>query len=295
MIAMRSQIRQARQTDIAQYLIAHGVALIRDGSRWRHPDHDSLLFKGNSYFWNSRQESGNAIDYLVRHMGMDFRRAVGELINSPIINESDYPIITDMIIPDLSKDMRRAIAYLVQTRGVSTDLVQLLINKKLIMQTAERNNILFPWRDDSGEIVGGETCGTLSDIRFKGILPGSKYGHGYVVRLSQESDKAGVIYFFESGIDLISYIDLMRARKKNIYNCTFVSMSGLKIEVVLSYSRKFDPQRIILCIDNDSAADAFFKAVQGKIEGVIRHSPPENVKDWNDFLKKELKHREASI
>ena len=72
-------IQQARQTDLAEYLISVDVPLKREGRRHRHKDHESLIFTENSYYRNGRQEKGNAIDYLTRHMEMSFIQAVLEL------------------------------------------------------------------------------------------------------------------------------------------------------------------------------------------------------------------------
>jgi len=53
-------VRQARQADLAGYLLRIGVSLVADGKRYRHTEHDSLIFTNNAYFWNSRQDRGNS-------------------------------------------------------------------------------------------------------------------------------------------------------------------------------------------------------------------------------------------
>ena len=76
----KSIIQQARQTDLAQYLISIGEPIIRNGHRHRHKNHESLVFTKNAYYWNARGEHGNSLDYLTKHIGMDFESAVNALV-----------------------------------------------------------------------------------------------------------------------------------------------------------------------------------------------------------------------
>jgi hypothetical protein len=50
-------------------------------------DYSSLVFTDNAYYWNSRQENGNAIDYLTRHMGFSFKDAVYSLLSIETTNK----------------------------------------------------------------------------------------------------------------------------------------------------------------------------------------------------------------
>jgi len=62
----REQLLAARQADLAAYLIARGEPLKPSGTRYKHAEHDSLVFTGNAYYWNAHKEHGNAIDFLQR-------------------------------------------------------------------------------------------------------------------------------------------------------------------------------------------------------------------------------------
>ena len=77
----REQVLKARKTDLPSFLLSQGIKLKRDGSKsYKHPDHDSLVFTANMYYWNSRNESGNAIDYLTRNLDYSFQDAVMALV-----------------------------------------------------------------------------------------------------------------------------------------------------------------------------------------------------------------------
>jgi len=296
------QLHQARQTNLPQYLMSRGEKLKRNGRRYRHADHESLVFTSNAYYWNARNEKGNAIDLLVRYYGMDFETAVKELINhtsqavtaaligaavtaEPTEKSADPSAFSFSDIV-LCTDMRRAIAYLNKTRGIDYGVIQELIGKKLIYQEAETNNIVFPIYDENDQIVGAETVGSLSNSRYKGIKAGRKYGYGFNIAIDKPLRYA---LFFESAIDLISFMELKRTEGKPLTGCLLVSMAGVKENIVehtlTAFKGVFEPLEAVLCVDRDTAGVNFVKAVERKIKGVRTLTVNAPHKDWNEQLK----------
>lgn len=285
----REQIKQARQTNLAEYLLAQGEPLQQTGSRYRHHDHDSLVFAENAYYWNSRGEHGNAIDFLVRHRGMTFREAVLDLLTGQLIGaEKKEAQPTAGFSWDeikITADIRRAIAYLSKSRGIDPAIIQSLIKNRLLFQEAETNNAIFPIRDENGQVVGAELAGTLSDdyLRFKGIKTGSKYGYGFNVRCGGDPR---YILFFESAIDLLSFMDTEQNTIVKMNGSRLVSLSGLK-DAIFKHSLEAFGSGLqpVLCVDNDSAGDEFITRLQAEYEAVKVYRPPQQFKDWNDLLK----------
>jgi hypothetical protein len=296
------QKKLARQTNLAEYLISIGEPLVdTQGGRYRHKNHDSLVFTENAYYWNSQNESGNAIDYLVRHKGMDFISAVLELINaSPPderVNEQkrhEQFMFTNI---EFSPDMRHSIAYLVKTRRINYDLIKKLIVSNLLYEELQHHsdpatkkdyqahNIVFPMYDEENQIVGAETQGTLTDKRFKGLKNGSKYGYGYNINPCN-SDTVRFILFFESAIDLLSFWDIKNSENKILNDCLLISMAGLKENIVNhTLNAAKQPVQPFLCVDNDTAGANFIKAVTGQIEDIKPYLPNPEYKDWNEQLK----------
>ncbi len=278
----REQILQARKANLPQYLDSIGINVIKDGGRYRHPNHNSLVFKNNSYFWNSKQDSGNSLDFLTKHLEKDFKTAVLELCNIAITAEIE-PLEQEQI--KLNKNTKRAIAYLIKARGISANTIIPLIKRGMILQTLDHNNILFPIYNGNS-IIGGELCGTLTEHRFKGILPNSPYGLGYSLSYGRDN-----ICFFESAIDMLSYIDIGKKQNPNfVEKTTFVSMAGLKSEVVKKSLEMLNSphSKVYMCTDNDKASNLFLDTLKRKIEGVnfIKHLPPPDYKDWNEYLVK---------
>ncbi|HGC6071026.1 TPA: hypothetical protein ACIZEU_003524, partial [Enterococcus faecium] len=98
-------------------------------------------------------------------------------------------------------------------------------SKGLIKQD-KKGNVLFLWKKDQ-EIVGCTEQGTRKffhegkqkDVTWKKIQENSKEYSGFNVTFGQP-DK---MYFFESEIDLMSYIT---QKPEKAENATFVSMNG---------------------------------------------------------------------
>jgi len=275
----REQLLAARQADLAAYLIARSEPLKPSGTRYKHAEHDSLVFTGNTYYWNAQNEHGNAIDFLQRFYKMGFREAVTELTSGEATSVAPPPAeqkpfnFADI---ELASDMERVILYLNKARGLSVELITGLIRRCQLFQEAQTNNAIFPIYD-GGAIVGAETVGTMPGKRFKGIKNGSKYGCGY--NLSFDG-KTAFALFFESSIDLLSFIDLARMRGKGLEGCRLTSMMGLKQNIVDHTMQELPKAKPYLCVDNDEAGANFVQAV-----GLPARLPHPDYKDWNDWLR----------
>jgi hypothetical protein len=281
-------IQQARQTNLAEYLLGVNVPLVKNGSRYRHKEHDSLVFTRNAYYWNSRAEHGNAIDYLVRHMNMGFVNAVLALAKTPKINQAPtQPKIFEINETELNNSHNKVKLYLRKNRFIGITSIDWLINKRLLFQERQTNNAFFLIRDENDNCVGAEIQGT-ADKRFKGIKANSKYGYGFNVRFTDDGTFDYAL-FFESAIDLISFMDYKHVYEgKGLERCALISMAGLKMNVLKHSLQVFDgvliPPKVVLCVDNDNAGLAFKKEVKRANIPYIDRSPHPNFKDWNEQL-----------
>ena len=275
-------IKQARQTDLATFLINKGYKLIRNGTRYRHSEHTSLVFTKNSYYWNSRAESGNSIDYLVKHLGYSFNQAVYELTKEKNIPGPSSIECFDVDNITLSKNYARAYAYLNKTRYIDINIItQLKNNNHLFMD--EHNNIVFPMFNEVGKIVGAELQGTLTFKKFKGISKGSEYGYGFNIKTTLTPKRA---FFFESAIDLISFYQLCEySFQANIDDSILVSMAGLKANIIEHTLKAFKiDSKPFICVDNDKAGQAFIQALKNENKAFEVEEVPAPYKDWNEYL-----------
>lgn len=279
----REIIQRARKANLAEYLLRVGVSLIRNGSRYKHAEHDSLVFTDNAYFWNSIQDRGNAIDYLTKHMGMNFTEAVTALTDISTaepraVRAFEWGNISVYRSPD------SVIKYLTDKRQINLCIIESLLNRKSLFQEERTNNAIFPIYDENNIIVGAEMRG-ITNKPFHGVARDSKYGYGFNVRFS-EDNVFDYALFFESPIDLLSYIDYKIYHKKEKFKrCILISMAGLKINVLEHSIKTFAPNaKIILCVDNDTAGHNFIESVKSaKIDYVLRQ-PDTKYKDWNEQI-----------
>ena len=279
-------IKGARQANLAEYLISVGVPLEKDGSRYRHKEHDSLTFTKNAYYWNSRQESGNAVDFVTRHMNMNFMEAVSALVPYQVnIGETK----TSKFELSLCDDIDKVKVYLNKHRFVGYNIIDYLVENKRLFQEIKTNNAVFPMYDENNNLVGAELQGIIPEKRFKGIKAGSKYGYGFNVRFANGSANNGsfdYILFFECAVDLISFIDLKRNHeKKNLNQCILVSMAGLKPNILKHSLKAFRGNlKVVLCVDNDEAGKQFKQKIQEEKIPFITREPDTGFKDWNEQL-----------
>lgn len=281
----KETIKRARQANLAEYLLTAGVPLVKNGKRYKHKEHDSLVFTENSYFWNSRQEHGNSIDYLVKHMNMSFKNAVSALTNISIIDYKQKVVETfELDSETLCRDNDKIKKYLNKTRFIGYGVINHLIENKLLFQEVNTNNAVFPMYDVNNNCVGTELQGIIKK-RFKGIKANSKYGYGFNVKFSNDNTYDYAL-FFESAVDLMSFIDYkMNHEKKSLNRCILISMAGLKKNIVEYTLKAFKSDlKLVLCVDNDKAGQEFKNAIKDARIDYIDCPPDERHKDWNEQL-----------
>lgn len=133
-------------------------------------EHNSLVVNGNRrrWYWNSRQVGGNnAIDYLVKIRGMNFRDAVLHLVGDR--EQTAYmPIrkaVTEKVsvskpvrfvlpeqahFPDGRRNYSNIIAYLNKGRGIDMNIINTLIASGKIYQGVQYNGLHIVGYNDEG-------------------------------------------------------------------------------------------------------------------------------------------------
>ena len=271
-------IKQCRQADLKAYFEQRGYELRREGSKghYRVVGHQGLIIKDNMFYQFGTEQKGNSVDCLVNVFGMSFKDALTELAGpaaAQMSKSKESKSSHGFELPPRSRNMRRVFAYLCKTRCIDSTILVPLVKNKLLYQD-DRGNCVFVWLDE-GAVVGAEIVGTLDRVKFKGVAAGSKYARGFVIKKGVP-EKA---YFFESAIDLLSFLSLKEGCPK-LDNAFFVSLAGLKAAVVEYYLGKYNVTPI-LCVDNGEAGEAFDKRFLASGADVMK---PKN-KDWNEDLK----------
>ena len=133
-------------------------------------EHNSLVVNGNRHrwFWNSRQVGGNnAIDYLVKIRGMNFRDAVLHLVGDR--EQTAYTPIKKLVtenvsvskpvrfvlpeqahFPDGRRNYSNIIAYLNKGRSIDMNIINALIASGQIYQGVQYNGLHIVGYNDEG-------------------------------------------------------------------------------------------------------------------------------------------------
>ena len=265
-------IRQARQTNLVAYLIAKGEHLNRVGKNFTIEKHDSLYIKDNMFVWYSKNQKGNSIDFLMCYYNMTFQKAVEELIGT-LLNDVQIPSYKPSKPPTRADNEKRVLGYLCKKRCLESRIIFSLIKQGKLYQDTN-GNCNFVITDWSEKPIGEEIVGT-GDTRYKLISTHS--GYGFHISYGDPSD----ILYFESAIDLLSCYQI---HQDKFTHHLFVSMGGLNSSVIHELYRLKPNLKHWLCVDNDTAGMNFIVEMKQQIERLHTFQPPQNYKDWNDYL-----------
>lgn len=300
-------IQELKKIRIVDFCNQNGIALKQDSREYyRLVDHDSCVIsdRKNLFKWNSRDVGGDIFNFVQAYYDCSFAEAKKKL------QSNDFEYEEHKYVPKTKEPFQyheekevpisKARDYLIKERRLSETLVDDFISRGLIKQD-NHSNVLFIWKDKD-KVVGCTEQGTKQfsvqkndgiKMRYwKKIQKNSKEFGGFRVSFGEPKN----MYFFESEIDLMSYIT-QKPEKAN--NATFVSMNGLKVGNVLhavtDYFKEFNelPDTTYICVDNDKAGRTFISTeFEGKGIGkeglgyseVKADLPKKEGFDWNDNL-----------
>lgn len=288
----KEQMQRARKTDLYEFLMAyHAGQFKRDGDSIHPIDNGSLSIKRGycGYKDFATDETGNSVDFLVRHLGYSLDDAVFTLIGEtssdaykpsvsarPAPQKTAEPEVKEPPVfpPEKEGGFRNLFAYLLK-RGISQGTIQRLIDTKLVYQEAEHNNIVFANTERTwGELHGTYTQGEKS---FHGMIKNSQTDGYWAFKTVKDVD---VVYICEASIDAISLYELHRMEGRT-ENACYVSIGGVAKQPAID--RIKSKHRVIMAVDNDEAG-ADCRRRNAELESIY----PIN-KDWNEDLQEQLK------
>lgn len=321
----KEQVEAADKGSILEFAEKAGIDLRKTGANeYKGVEHDSLVItpSKNAWFWNSEGKGGKgalsfAKEYALRNENLNqkdrFLKAM-DLVTKANIGEAELKEVKrehfKLDKRQFSTNFDKAENYLTKVRGLSPFLIEQL-HKQGAIEQDKFGNTLFMWRDPTTKEVKGITKqGTRIDHTkfgkrgtFKNIEKNSEYGYGFSfdsMDIVQGKGSPENIRFFESSIDAMSYYNL---NPKKLSNTRFVSMDGLKKEVVVNFLNKTADElaksgkalkSIAFGVDNDEAGSRFMQEMsqlqarnnKGEIIQLKSAQPsPKYGKDWNDVLK----------
>lgn len=247
-----------------------GYTPIRQGRHFSLKEMDSLVIYNDRSWkrWSGKgnRTAGSQIDFLLEFGGVDsVPEAIQQLLEfkgEPMLEQyasanREHHSEHAFSLPPKNDNFKRLYAYLIQTRGLSQEVVSDFVHRKLIYEDAVHHNIVYCGYDPEGKIRYAGLRGT-ADIygkKFKMDVPGNDKNYGVNI-VNPESSELKV---FESVIDCMSYIDLYGDTVSNKLILGMVEDNPLA-----QFLKDYDHiKTITLCLDNDTAAH---KAIYGEAE-----------------------------
>ena len=271
---------QARQTDIVELLKRHGEAVKRVGSEYEWLDgSQKVSIRGNLWYHQYEQQGGDAIDFVKRFYSKSYAEAVEFLLEGAHGSIAKEREDKEFILPPRNDNMRRAMAYLIFTRGIDRDVAATFAHYGMIYESLPHHNAVFVGCDSSGKPRHAHLRGTGKESTFKGnaangALEFSFHWHG----------KSNDLYIFESPIDMLSYIS-MNSKHWNVHSYAACCGVGDRVLFQMLEDNK-NISKIYLCLDNDEAGQAANKRISDKL--YVRGFQSEILvpvhKDWNEDI-----------
>ena len=188
----KEQREQARQTDLANFLINQGEKVKKSGSEYEWLDgSQKVTIRGHLWYHQYEQKGGDAIDFVRRFYNKDYVETVemllnncgGQIITSPSIEKSHKPFE----LPPRNDRMSRAFSYLLLSRGIDKEVLYEFVRRKMIYESADFHNAVFVGYDSNGKPRHAHKRGTVTNNPYKGNVAGSQsefsfHWHGTATR-----------------------------------------------------------------------------------------------------------------
>lgn len=307
-------ITEAKQMDLLTYLQHYEPhELVRfSGNTYTTKTHDSLKISNGKWMWWSQGIGGkSALDYLVKVKGYSFLEAVETIMGGKVSLPIPCPKPKEnapkvLMLPDMSKTNDVITAYLFD-RGIDIEIINYCIQKGLIFESLPYHNVIFIGKDENGKPRYAAYRAT-NNSRLMGDASGSDKHYSFRLEGTNKTE----VHLFECAIDALSFATITKLNGGNWKEENLLSLAGVyapkenikesKIPVALLGYLERNPEikRIYVHFDRDMVGRKATQALQILLSDnyEVVDSPPENGKDYNDFLCSELgiyKQKERSF
>lgn len=277
-----------------------GLTPIEIGAWYTLAEHDSVRIdpQKNLFIRNSTGESGSVIDFIMTFTGCDFRRAlkIAEDNNIHAVSSASLDKATEdpinysyssheLSLPPKDITMKNVFAYLIKQRCIDKEIVQLMVDKKMLYQD-EHKNCVFVSMDEKSKPMFANRRGTNTYKRFMQDISGSNYDFSFFI---DNKNKGKTLVVTESVIDALSVMSLYKRKGKDYKEYDYLAISGVsKFERPITYhTNRNEYRKMLLCLDNDDAGNRAAEDIKRIFQNesiVIQSIPPKFGKDYNELL-----------
>ena len=266
--------------------------------------HSSLhLSNGLWCYWAKGVGGRSALDYLKKVEGWDLWDAARYILNliessPPVHVQQNVRPFYHFRLPKAYENNEIIKKYLIEERCIDKDIVQYCIDNHFIYEAEKDHSVVFVGYDSYH--YPKYACKRATDDSWKKDVAGSHKQFSFSIK----NDESSSLHVFESAIDLLSYMTLLKRSGRDYLCGNFLSIAGatqigksLKdstVPVALESFLENHQQitHIYLHLDNDQAGkDATKKIIYHyKNDYEIYDHHPSKYKDFNDLLKNKVEH-----
>ncbi len=297
----KSDIKKAKEMDLLSFFQAYAPQeLVKNGRRdYSLVSHDSLHISNGMWCrWSTGDAGRSALDYLIKVEGYGFKEAVDTMLKliekkEPVRANIEKRSVYKFKLPPRNKTNENAINYLMNKRCIDKEIVDYCISKYCLYEKQGGQEVVFvgfdydqkPGYASYRSIMGKERkCVCGSDKRWTFRI---------------KNYQSNSLHVFESAIDCMSYMSLMKMAGIDYTKEDFLSIEGasglgksitksaLPIALETYLANVKDIKTIHLHFDNDDAGQQVTEKViyhlKDKYE-VTDERIEDRYKDVNEFL-----------
>ena len=282
LIYTQDELEAAQSENILHYLQSKGYEFKEAGHEYRSKLHSSLIINEDGrWYWNSKDISGRKPVELLKQLLIHddgysekeaFITAIKELAEASgrVIDSDDSANSTkpkrpqeakttdnqiqakgDIVLPPANKDNKRIIGYLCGHRKIDNEIVNDLIERNKLYETAKYHNACFVCHDENGIPKHAYMRGTISEAKhsFKSDVKNSDKSYGIAYG---GNNNASRVFCFENHIDALSHATLYKLLGHDYRDAHRITLHGTSFKALERFLED-NPQvdEIVSCLDND--------------------------------------------
>ncbi len=285
-----TQIEMANNINIVAYAKSRGYELKRiSDNSYKLPGYGGLFISGDGSKWNwfSQSKGGGAIQFLMEVEGKSWLDSVKELLG---MDYDEFPVVSrkqeseakqKLILPEVNHTYKHVFAYLIKGRHIDKEVVSDFVEKKMLYEDINRNCVFVGFNNQDEPAFASRRSARTVGKAFRGDVKNSDKSWPFYYEGSSKT-----VCVFESPIDLMSYLSLLKCYDIKDFDHHMISLGGVTDLGLMSFLKRNQAiERIVLCLDNDQAgSDACLRLgikLQDNYE-LRRHNPVR--KDFNEDL-----------
>lgn len=186
-------------------------------------------------------------------------------------------------LPPRSRTSGVVFQYLTKERALDPEIVTRELETGRLYQDTRRNCVFIGFAEKDRPAFA---CLRSTDpaYAYKQDVRGSRKAHGW---RAMPDEPCGTVFVFESPIEALSYMSILKDRGQNWQRSAYLSLGGIGGAALFQYLKDMpDTKTVYLCLNNDAAGrDGTARLAKdlgpGRARILLPGSPGQ---DWNDAL-----------